>query len=274
MSLLQSFLLGILQGIAEFLPISSSGHLAIAKDFMEIPDVPALYDVILHFATLLVIIIFFRDIIWRLLKVFFRFISGKKQASDKDDLNMIFAVLIGTLLTVVFGVIYEKFDIEKKLGIEFVYGLFIFTGLILLSTLFVKKNREKRNYIRLSDGFITGLAQCVAILPGVSRSGSTISASLLSGIDRAKAGEFSFVLSVPAICGALILKLITEGSSLADSVSFNAILIGFVASFFSGFVALALLMKLIKSGRFYLFSIYLIPLGILGLAGVFEIIFK
>lgn len=273
MSLLESLILGIIQGLAEFLPISSSGHLAIAKDFMELPEVPALYDVILHVATLLVVLIFFRKIIWRLLKVFFRFVIGKRQEPDTHDLNMVFAVLIGTFITTVFGLLYEKFDLSDKISTTVVYILFIVTGLFLFSTYFVR-NREKREFIRVSDGLIIGIAQCVALLPGISRSGSTITASLLSGVDREKAGEFSFLLSVPAICGALILKLITEGDQLSGAVSAGAVTVGFIASFVAGFIALTFLMKLIKSGRFYLFSIYLIPLGIFGLAGGFNLIFK
>lgn len=288
MSYLQSILLGILQGIAEFLPISSSGHLAIFQDFLGIKDAPIIYDILLHIASLLVIIIYFRKIIVRLVVVLCRYIRRffsviftkgryKIADSDKKDGYMIIAVLLGTVVTFSGYLFLEKvLKIDTavlKENLILVYSLFIFTGILLIIQSFFHPQAGKA--VTPWQGMLIGFGQILGLFPGVSRSGSTISTAIMCGVDRKRAGEISFLLSIPAILGSLIFMLDDLGeifSSQSDiGISTPVMLIGMLASFASGMVSFPLLLKILQKEKLYLFSIYLIPLGVGGL--IFKLFF-
>ena len=276
MTILQSIILGILQGIAEFLPISSSGHLAVFQNFLGLKEVPIFYDILLHVATLLVVLIYFRKIIIRLFAVFFRFIIGKKRKEDKNDLFMVLAVIIATIVTFS-GYLVLKLFIDTdtmKENLILVFSLFIVTGFILLlQTFFHPKENSK---ITPLQALLVGLGQIAGLFPGISRSGSTISVAVMCGVDRKKAGEISFLISIPAIVGSILfmfddlLDLYKNGDGVGD-ISFGAIGFGMVAAFGAGMVAFPLLLKMLQKDKLYLFSIYLIPLGVSGL--IYQIFF-
>ncbi|MBR4385506.1 MAG: undecaprenyl-diphosphate phosphatase [Treponema sp.] len=274
MSILQSILLGALQGLAEFLPISSSGHLAIAQKLFGLEDLPLLFDVFLHLATLCAVVLFFWKKIWKLLCTFARLVfrrpapEGISEAEEKNSRSYILAVILTTLVTGVIGIAVEK--LLPSLSIKFVCAGFIVTAFLLILSALVAK-RQKQN----ADGsekkapskvqaLIIGLAQGFGTLPGISRSGSTIAGALSCGVNRQVAGEYSFIASIPAILGAFILEAKDLGE-VSSSIGILPVVAGCVTAFAVGYLSLALLMKIIKKGKLEWFACYLIPAGILGL---------
>lgn len=269
MGFIESFFLGMLQGIAEFLPISSSGHLAVAKELLHLRDVPMFYDIILHIATLLAIFIVYWKTIWRLITTAVRFIFRKTDASDKNDLNFIAAVLIATCFTAVIG--FALKDLVENLPVKIISLLFIVTGILLLVCDKFAENKtavasvaveNKNTTIKLRSAVIVGIVQGLAVFPGISRSGSTISAGLLCGIRRSHIAEFSFILSIPSILGAFILDLVGS-RTVPLNVGIGELAVGFIAALLTGIISLKLLTKLLQKAKLKVFSFYLIPLGII-----------
>ena len=266
MTILQSVFFVALQGIAEFLPISSSGHLALFKTLFGLEEVPLLFDVMLHLATLAAVIIFFRKEIGELFVVFFRWITGKSKEDDFIKQRMILAVIFGTIATGIIAIVTQK--LIPELPIKFVCAGFIVTAFLLIfSSILNKRQVEKEgvvNTVSPLKGFLIGIAQGIGTLPGISRSGITISASQIAGIDRKTSGEFSFILSIPAIFGAFILEAKDLGD-VTSTVGIFPLIIGCLVAFIVGLASLKFLMKLINKGKLEYFAFYLIPVGILGL---------
>ncbi len=265
MTLFQSIILGLIQGLAEFLPVSSSGHLLLAQKLFSLEEVPILFDIILHLATLLAVLLVFRKTIWRLLCVLCRFFIRKTTSEDSFDLSMILAIITGTAVTAVFGLILNRFI--PDLPVQAVFTGFLITAFVLiLSSVYSRKKHtsaiQENKKITWYQAAITGLAQGIGVLPGISRSGSTISAALFCNIDRETAGTFSFLLSIPAILGAFILEL-KDLDTLSSTVQPLPLIAGCLAAFLSGLFALKILLKLIKKGRLEYFAFYLIPLAII-----------
>lgn len=300
MSIIQGILLGILQGVAEFLPISSSGHLAVAQKLFGLDDVPLLFDVFLHLATLCSVILFFRKKIWYLLCAFGRLIAhrpaptqiknkdgtvtsltAEESAATEKNLRMyILAIVLATAVTGCIGIFTEK--LLHDISIKFVCGGFVFTALILiLSSVVEKHNAKKNNSVSSTcvdekqklpfakspnwwQSLVIGFSQGVGTLSGVSRSGSTIAGSLFCGVNRSEAGDFSFIVSIPAILGAFILELKDLGE-VASTIGAEPVIAGCAAAFASGYIALTWLMKIIRKGKLEWFACYLIPAGVLGM---------
>ena len=281
MTVLQGFLLGILQGVAEFLPISSSGHLALAQSLFGLEDVPLLYDIFLHMATLLAVTIYFWPKIWALLKCFGRWITKKQKSdnqvqisendllcpTDKIGQKTIIAIILTTAITGAFGVVTSK--LIPDLGIKFVCGGFLVTSALLIISSIMEKRQSAKGPneftgISIKQSIIIGIMQGFGTLPGISRSGSTIAGALFGGVNRSLAGEFSFIVSIPAILGAFILELKDLGQ-MSSSIGAAPIIAGCISSFAVGYFSLSVLMKIIKKGKLQWFAAYLIPAGILGL---------
>ncbi|MDY4523441.1 MAG: undecaprenyl-diphosphate phosphatase [Treponema sp.] len=284
MSVIQGILLGILQGIAEFLPISSSGHLAVAQNIFGLDDLPLLFDVFLHLATLAAVCLYFWRKIWELLKCFGRWISRspkvKENSKDYDvvlaqkDLanrKIIIAIILSTIVTGVMGIFSSK--LIPNLSIKVTCCGFLVTSLFLiLSSVIEKRNSrlaqnsdDKKNpNVSKVQALIIGFMQGIGTLPGISRSGSTIAGALFCGVDRSLAGEYSFIISIPAILGAFILELKDLGE-VSSSIGAAPVIAGCAAAFATGYISLTFLMKMIKKGKLQYFTLYLIPLAILGL---------
>ena len=261
MDFIESLLLGLLQGATEFLPVSSSGHLIMARFIFEIDNIPVLFDILLHLSTLVAVVLVFRRRILAIIVSLIRF--ARRQTDDEDRINLRLFVLI-ILATVCTGSVGAGLSyLDAELHPKLISSLFIVTGLILIGTKFMTGNKQ---YDRLGvkEAAVTGLAQGIGVLPGISRSGITIAAALGVGVDREKAGEFSFLIAFPAIVGAAILD-IRQAGDLMDIVTPVSLSVGMGAAFLSGLASLLLLIRLIRGGKLYLFSIYLIPLGILTL---------
>ena len=281
MTVLQGFLLGILQGVAEFLPISSSGHLALVQSLFGLEDVPLWYDIFLHMATLLAVTIYFWPKIWALLKCFGRWITKKQKSdnqvqisendllcpTDKIGQKTIIAIIVATIITGAFGVVTSK--LIPDLSVKFVCGGFLVTSALLIISSIMEKRQSAKGPneftgISIKQSIIIGIMQGFGTLPGISRSGSTIAGALFGGVNRSLAGEFSFIVSIPAILGAFILELKDLGQ-MSSSIGAAPIIAGCISSFAVGYFSLSVLMKIIKKGKLQWFAAYLIPAGILGL---------
>lgn len=258
MTLIQAVVLGAVQGIAEFLPISSSGHLAIAEYLFGYTEIPIIFDILLHIATLGAVCLVFYQTLWRLLQTTGRFIIRKNTDKDRADLQLIAALLISTALTGVIGIALK--DIVHAKNIHIIAVCFIITGAALFfsSKVNLKKNSSVPSILQAA---IIGCAQGIGVLPGISRSGSTITAALFTGMNREKAGEFSFLLSIPAILAAFIFE-VKSADTIGGQISSTALAAGMLTAFAVGVLALKVLIKLIKQGRFGVFAYYLIPVGI------------
>jgi undecaprenyl-diphosphatase len=258
---LQSLLLGVLQGLAEFLPISSSGHLLMFRQLMELGEVPLLYDVLLHVSTLIVVVVVFRSRIGSIFASIWRGVRAAADSGDRENLRLCLFILIATVVTGIVGFALSRFEELFFNRPRLVSVLFLVTACFLLSTLV---RRGQRDYLEVGylGAAIVGLAQGVGVLPGISRAGITISVALLLGLDRRRAGEFSFLIAIPAILGALALQL-RDAGTLLKMIDPVILLAGFAASFIVGLVSLRLLLRVVKTGRLALFSIYLIPLGVI-----------
>lgn len=239
MNLLQSLVLGIIQGFTEFLPVSSSGHLAIFQNFFGEVDVG--FDVILHLATLLTVIAFFHRDIFSIIKDFFTFKT--KSENFKIAIYLIIASIpagiIGLLLS---GIIENIFSNTLNLALGFlISGLF----------LFIASYYYKQKQLDAKKSIIIGLSQALALIPGISRSGATVSTSLILGIEKRKAIKFSFLLSIPVIIGANLIKI-----NSIISLPLSLTLIGFFSAFISGFFAIHLFLNKIKISNLKYFAYY------------------
>lgn len=279
MTVFQGILLGILQGVAEFLPISSSGHLQVAQSLFGLGEVPLLFDVFLHLATLVAVCLYFWKKIWNLLKCFGRWIA-RKPAPEPNPADLlsgtetagrktIIAIIVATVFTGVLGIISSKFIPEMP--VKVVCGGFIVTAILLIVSAMLEKKASAKAVetaepkgVSLRQSIVIGIMQGFGTLPGISRSGSTIAGALFCGVDRKLAGEFSFIVSIPAILAAFVLELKDLGE-VSSSIGAAPVIAGCAAAFAVGYISLSLLMKMIRKGKLQWFAAYLIPVGILGM---------
>lgn len=271
MSVIQGILLGILQGVAEFLPISSSGHLDVAKNLFGLGDVPILFDVLLHLATLAAVCLYFRRKIWELLKTLARWIAQKQaDENEKQNRRMIIAIIISTAVTGVIGIATSK--LIPNLSVKYVCAGFVITAILLIFSAMIEKRNESKikpagnskSPVSAIQALFIGFMQGVGTLPGISRSGSTIAGALFAGVDRKVAGEYSFIISIPAILGAFIIE-VKDLEKVSQTIGAAPIVAGCAAAFAAGYISLTLLMKIIQKGKLQWFAAYLIPAGIIGM---------
>ncbi|WP_336129672.1 undecaprenyl-diphosphate phosphatase [Mesoflavibacter sp. CH_XMU1422-2] len=258
MEVLDSILLGIIQGLTEFLPVSSSGHLELGKAVLgdkSIPEESLLFTVVLHFATALSTIVVFRKDIWSLLKGILKF-------EWNDDLQFASKIAISMIPAVIVGLFFEE-QLEQLFG-----GNILLVGFMLLITaillFFADKAKNTNKNVSFSNAFIIGVAQAIAMLPGISRSGATISTSVLLGNDKTKAARFSFLMVVPLIFGK-IAKDILSGDLSLESQNFTTLSIGFIAAFISGLFACTWMIRLVKKSKLSYFAIYCAIVGLIAI---------
>ena len=250
--LIQAIILGIIQGLTEWLPISSTGHLKIAEHLFGLAT-PLLFEILLHSGTLIVVLFFFRkdvkNILLALVYLDFKSESGK----------LIPLIVVGTIPTAIIGYIFVEyfettFNEILPIGITFIIG----ATLLYLS----KKGQEKTDNITYLTALLIGTVQGIATFHGLSRSGATISVALLLGLKREKAFKFSFLLSIPAILGALTLTFYKERAMLATTgIGWTELSVGVAVTIIVGYFALKLLWKLIATRKFHYFAFYTWLLG-------------
>ncbi len=255
MSYWESIVEGIIQGLTEFLPVSSSGHLHISHGlFNSKTSISLSFTIFLHLFSLFAVLIIFRKSIINIIKGILSAISEKK---TNEDFNLGMMVIVGTIPTAIIGLLFEDYFEETFSSPLVVSVILFFNGIILYSSKFFQQKNGELTY---KKAFIIGLVQGLAITPGISRSGSTISTAILLGVNREKAGVFSFLLSIPAILGAVVLGY--KGFLSISVNDFYVYLTGGLFAFFVGLFSLVILLKLIKKGNFYIFAYYCFAVSI------------
>lgn len=255
MELLEAVFLGIVQGLTEFLPISSSGHLVIFQNILNIEEPEIFFDICLHVGTLIaILIVYFRKVL-ELIKSCFDF-NGIKDGTNKD-FTMVLMIITGSIPTAAIGLFIKKYSHLVFSNIVLTGFMLLVTGGILISSKFFRE-RENNGFTRsesIKNALIIGVIQGFAVFPGISRSGSTIVTGLFLGLKRKDAASFSFLLSVPAILGAQLLSL-RDVSPEYISSNLIPVLAGTFTSFLVGFIALKFLIKLVNRGKLYFFAPY------------------
>ena len=266
----ESIILGLIQGLTEFLPVSSSGHLAIAKELFGIETNNLSFEVAVHAATVLSTIVVFRKEIWDLLKGIFKFKYNEQTA-------YFFKIIISMIPVMVVGLFFKNYveDVFGS-GLILVGSMLLVTALLLFLSDYIARRREtlaaKRGEgeigkeIGYKEAAIIGLSQAVAVVPGLSRSGTTISTGLLCGVKKSAVAQFSFLMVLIPILGEAFLDLVGGDFSVAASgMSSLSLLLGFLTAFISGFVACRWMINIVKKAKLYYFSIYCAIVGILSI---------
>ncbi|MDO5978462.1 undecaprenyl-diphosphatase UppP [Flavivirga spongiicola] len=258
MDIIDAIILGIIQGLTEFLPVSSSGHLELGKAILgdnSIPEESLLFTVVLHFATALSTIVVFRKDILDLIKGILKF-------EWNEDLQFISKIIVSMIPAVIVGLFFEE-QLEQLFGgnILLVGCMLIITAILLF---LADKAKDTNKKVSFKNAFIIGISQAIAMIPGISRSGATISTSVLLGNDKTKAARFSFLMVVPLIFGK-IAKDIFSGDLAYDSGNFTSLSIGFIAAFIAGLFACTWMISLVKKSKLSYFAIYCIIVGIIAI---------
>ena len=267
---LTGLLLGIVQGLTEFLPISSSGHLVVFQNIFGLREPELLFDSALHVGTLLAVCIYFRsDLKQMIIETFKYFIDcsrGRKKLIEIHKLpyaSLTLWVLIGTIPTAVIGLLFRH-SIERLFGsVSWVGVMLVFNGLILAATRMIPGDYTRRTRIALMAALAVGTAQGLALIPGISRSGATIVCGMMFMTERNLSARYSFLLSIPAIIGAIVLQLNVEGGV---NEGYLSLIFGLIAAALVGLFALRLLMGIVRKGNLFYFAPYCWALGLFILA--------
>jgi undecaprenyl-diphosphatase len=258
----ETIILGIIQGLTEFLPVSSSGHLVVGKYLLGLKEPELLLDTALHFGTLMAVCIYFREDLRQILQEVWQVVAkkGDHRSQPGPHARLAFMVVTGSIPTALIGLTFKD-PLERLFGSPAIVGvMLVVTGLIVGITRLIPAAYGKRDQVTVLIALAIGAAQGLAIVPGISRSGATIVCGLLLGLNRDLAGRFSFILCIPAIVGALLLQLDMAAVTRVGPVP---LAVGFLVSALVGFLALRLLMRIVRRGHFYYFAPYCWAIGIL-----------
>lgn len=257
MDVLDALILGIIQGLTEFLPVSSSGHLELGKAILgdnSIPEESLMFTVVMHFATALSTIVIFRKDIWEILR-------GLLQFKWNEETQFSLKIIISMIPAAIVGVLFEE-QLEQLFG-----GSVLLVGFMLIITALLlwlaDKAKNTGKPVSYSNAFVIGAAQAIALLPGISRSGSTISTSVLLGNDKTKAARFSFLMVVPLILGK-IAKDLLDGE-LTHTGNSTGLIVGFIAAFISGLFACTWMISLVRKSKLSYFAIYCLIVGVIAI---------
>ena len=273
MTLFQSVILGIAQGLTEFLPISSSGHLVLIQNLFGMKEPMLAFDIAVHGGTLLAILAFFHQDILDILKDFLSSLQkvfSKKHASTPSiqppHRGLWVCILITLIPTGIMAVCFKHLFETAFANLLFVAAAWFVMGLLLILSQRFQKGQKDLSVIHYGDAFWIGLVQGIALLPGISRSGSTILAGMFLGIKKEDAAKFSFLISIPAVVGAIVMDL-KKGLEYFSAHTV-VVLAGFLAAAITGYFVIRWLMGLIRQGRFFLFGYYCIAVSQIGRAHV------
>lgn len=289
MSLLQSVLMGLIQGLTEFLPVSSSGHLAIFKAFFHVnTDTGILFDVLLHLGTLIAIFFVYYKDIWEMIveglsivrdffcntgifcyNLFAKEKKNYRKMVDNSYRKFVMLVIVSTIPTGIIGLLGSDV-IEQASTILLVPGIcLIVTGILLfISDHVVTGNKTPKN-VSYGNAVFVGICQGIATLPGLSRSGTTITACLLSGFNRQFAVKYSFIMSIPAVLGAAVLELKDLDITSTANTDLVNYLVGMVVAAIVGYICIKTMLVIVRQKKFMFFSIYCFAMGIISIAGYF-----
>ncbi len=263
MSLLQGILLGLIQGLTEFLPVSSSGHLVIFEKIFGVEAHNLVFEVMVHFGTLIAVVLFFRKRLAGIIISLLHWLT-RQPASDADKANMKMAwfLIIGTVPAAVIGLLTKSWIEIAFASPRWAAGMLLVTAAILFSTKWAHDAGKNQN---VSRTLLIGFSQALAIMPGISRSGSTISAGMFTGMNKSDAAEFSFLLSLPAIGGAAVLEIPDFIKGLSNTALITNYFAGAAVAAVVGYLSIAYLLSVIKKGKFFYFGLYCAFVGILGI---------
>ncbi len=270
MSVIQSIILGIIQGATEFLPISSTGHLTIAGKLMHLisavnPEHWTAFIAVIQLGTLLAVLIYFRNDLWHIILDFLKenILDRKRFSKQNENSRMGWYIIIGSLPVAIIGLGFKDLiegAFTKNLYV--IAGGLIFFGILLGLSEKLGKFKKDIHQVKWYDALLVGFAQSFALIPGSSRSGTTITAGLLLGFERETAARFSFLLSIPAVFGSGLLEFY-QSLKFIDSTGLTAMLIATIAAAISGYIAIDFLLKYLKKNSTYIFVFYRIAIGIL-----------
>jgi undecaprenyl-diphosphatase len=258
-----SILLGIIQGLTEFLPVSSSGHLVLLHNILNFNFEQNLaFDTALHLGTALALIIFFWQDVKKYFVAFFRFIFQSKQAVRKET-DFVFKLIVATIPAVVLGLLFESIidDILRHVGI--VIAMLIVVAVLFFIVEKYSKSRKEMTDLTFGKAFLIGCAQALALIPGVSRSGITISAGMIGNLTRKEAARFAFLLGIPVILGAGFYQIFKLDFNTMGIDMIYLFLVGFFTSFISGLLVIKFLMKYLTNHKLNVFAWYRIGLAVL-----------
>lgn len=258
MTWIEALILGLVQGLTEFLPVSSSGHLEIGKVLLNVAVKEDLsFTVLVHFATVLsTITVFFKEI--KSLTI------GLLAFKWNDETRYVSKILLSMIPVLIVGILFRE-ELESLFSgnLVLVGGALLFTALLLVSTQLVKAGKKRIPFL---DAFLIGIAQAVATIPGISRSGATISTALLLKNDRSEAARFSFLMVLLPIIGAALLDILSlSADPSGESIAVSSLIIGFLAAYISGYLACTWMINLVKKGNLYWFAIYCALIGIISI---------
>ncbi len=263
MEIIETFLLGVIQGIAEFLPISSSAHLIIFRDIFGIgagmpKNMELAFDVALHLGTLLAILVFFFKDFWNM------FIKGFTKGVKDSEGKILWYLVAATIPAAIVGVLFEeKIETVIRSNYILIALALIIMGIIIYYVDKVCIQEKEIKDMSLKDAILVGCSQVFALIPGFSRSGTTITAARILKLDRESAAKFSFFLSLPVVCGAVFLQLIKSGTIHLIVTNLSTFLLGVITSFVIGMICIKYLLKYLKKHDFKVFMIYRIILAII-----------
>ncbi len=258
MTYFTAIILGIVEGATEFIPVSSSGHLILVRSILKINDSMGLsFDAVLQLAATLALIIYFWKDLWELFLTFIGLITHGNVSSKEKTL--LYGIILGTIPAIVFGLL-----LEQKMDTIFRNTSLVSVSLILGSLLiwFAQRVARQNKEITVGRGIVVGLFQCIALIPGISRSGSTISGGLFSGLSKEEAVRFSFLLSVPILVGSGLKKVFEIRHEILQSSLGVDLLLGSLASFVVGYISIRFLIKYLKNNSLNVFVWYRVVLAV------------
>ncbi len=265
MSTLEAIVLGIVQGLTEFLPISSSGHILFVPALAGWPDPGAAFSAVIQLGTMAAVLVYFRADLWRMAVAFVKSFTGDHRLwrSEDNDGRLGWYIVLGTIPISIVGVVFSD-QIENNVRTLSLVAIvmILFSFVLMAADLKGAQDRDVTE-LTLKDGIIIGLFQALALIPGVSRSGSTISGGLFLGLDRESATRYSFLLSVPAVVLSGLFELRKIGDGAGASVGAAPTIIATVLAFVSGYLAIAFLLRFVRTHNFSVFVIYRVAVGVL-----------
>ncbi len=263
MSTLEAIVLGVVQGLTEFLPISSTGHILFVPALAGWPDPGAAFSAVIQLGTMAAVLVYFRTDLWRMAVAFVKSFVGDHPLwrSDDSDARIGWYIVLGTIPISIIGLVFAD-QIENNVrSLSLVAAVMILFSFVLMAADMKGAQDRDVKQLTLRDGIIIGLFQALALIPGVSRSGSTISGGLFLGLDRESATRYSFLLSVPAVVLSALFELRKIGDGAGASVGVAPTIIATVLAFISGYLAIAFLLRFVRTHNFAVFVVYRVAVG-------------
>ena len=270
MDIIQAIIIGLVQGLTEFLPVSSSAHLIFAQQALGVTDVGLAFDVLLHVGTLVAVIVYFYHDVVEMIKGFLLSLIDLKEGKFIPELKkdpykkLAWLTILATIPVGIVGVLFNDIVEEMFTGLTVPAFLLLITGCLLYVSQRMNNGRINVTNLTIKEALFMGCGQAIAVLPGLSRSGTTIAAGLFAGLDKEFAAKFSFILSIPAILGAAVFQL---KDLSGGNVELGACIAGFIVAVISGYLAISFLLKIIREKSLDIFAYYCWIVGIIVLIG-------